>query len=298
MLLGGSELLVRGGGRIALALRVPVIVVALTIVAFGTSMPEIMVSVTAAVDGSPVMALSNVIGSNIANIALVLGAASLVSPIAVGRELLRREVPALILLQIAVPAVAWDGQIGRLDGALLLSMGAFYNLLLVRDAIGGRRELSEDEEVEGGGDLLTNVTFLVVGVALLAGGAQFFVEGAKEFAVVLGVTERVIALTVVALGTSAPEVVTAMMASFRDENDMAVGNSLGSNILNVALALGVAAMIEPIVLRDPGVWQDMLVAFVVTLLLVPMILRGRHVSRSEGGLLVTSYCIYVVMLAQ
>ncbi|MCB9666207.1 MAG: calcium/sodium antiporter [Alphaproteobacteria bacterium] len=295
LLLGGAELLVRGGGRIALALRVPIIVVALTIVAFGTSMPEISVSVTAAVKGSGDMALGNVIGSNIANIALVLGAATVIMPIHVGRELMRREVPTLVLMQVSLPLMLLDGLLGRVDGLILLVMGLVYTLVLLRDALAGRASPDTDE-VEEGGDYLTNIALLVLGVALLLAGGQFFVDGASGIARALGLDERVIGLTVVALGTSAPELVTGTMAAYRGENDMAVGNSLGSNILNVALALAVSAMVQPIPLHQSGTWVDLGVAFLVTVLLIPMILRGRVISRVEGGLLITLYVVYVVGL--
>lgn len=297
LLLGGAELLVRGGGRLALLFRVPVMVVALTIVAFGTSMPEIMVSVTAGTTGSPEIALANVTGSNIANIALVLGAAAIVTPLTVGRELLRREVPALVLMQASVPVMLIDGTLGRVDGFLLLAAGFSYNAVLLRDAMSGRREPDDDDlEIEAGGDLFQNAALLVVGLAMLGGGAQFFVDGAVEIAHRVGVNDRVIGLTVVALGTSAPEVVTAVVSALRGDVDMAVGNSLGSNILNLALALGITAMIAPITNVDPGSWKDLVVAISVTLLLVPMILRGRLVSRTEGGMLVFAYALYLFML--
>lgn len=299
LLLGGAELLVRGGGRIALALRVPVIVVALTIVAFGTSMPEIVVSITAALQAEVAggeIALANVIGSNIANIALVLGAAAMVSPLTVGRELMRREVPALLLLQASIPALLWDGTIGRLDGLFLFALGVGYNVLLIRDALAGRRPVEDDDEVAPGGDQVTNVALLVLGLAMLVGGAQFFVDGAVELASWIGMSERVVGLTVVALGTSAPEVATGVVSAWKGEVDMAVGNSLGSNILNIALALGITAMITPIVSTDGAVWRDLTVAMLVAVLLVPIILRGRVVSRFEGVTLVGAYLVYLVML--
>ncbi|MCB9680258.1 MAG: calcium/sodium antiporter [Alphaproteobacteria bacterium] len=297
LLLGGAELLVRGGGRIALALRVPVIVVALTIVAFGTSMPEITVSVTAALRGSSEIALSNVIGSNIANIALVLGSAALVMPLTVGRDLMRREVPTLVLLQLVVPVMLWSDQtVGRIEGIVLVFIGVVYNVLLVRDAMRGRRELTDDDELEAGGDMFTNFALLALGLAMLVVGAQFFVDGAVQIARTLGINERIIGLTVVALGTSAPEVVTSLVSAWKGETDMAVGNALGSNIVNVAFALGITAIIQPVLMQDTGGWKDLAVAFVVTLLLIPMILRGRDVSRFEGLLLCVAYLVYLLML--
>jgi cation:H+ antiporter len=296
MLVGGAELLVRGGGRIALALRVPVLVVALTIVAFGTSMPEIVVSVMAALRASTDLALANVTGSNIANIALVLGASSMLRPLAVGRELMRREVPTVLLLQLMVPAMLLDGAVGTWDGAALVTVGLVFNALLVRDALAGRRPVEDDEVPEGDGDMLTNVVVVVVGAAVLLGGAQLFVDGATEVARVLGLDDRTIGLTVVAVGTSAPELVTSLVAAWRDEADMAVGNALGSNIINVAFALGATALIHPVVVSASGAWKDLLVALLLTALLVPLVHRGGVVSRVEGAMFVGAYVIYILML--
>jgi cation:H+ antiporter len=156
--------------------------------------------------------------------------------------------------------------------------------------------LSEDEEVEEGGDYVTNGALMAVGMALLLGGAELFVDGAVELAQVMGLDKRTIGLTVVALGTSAPEVITAVVSAYRGEVEMAVGNSLGSNILNVSMALGLTAMIEPIVLVDPAAWKDMAVAVLVTAMLVPVILRGRALSRTEGGLFVGAYLTYFLMV--
>lgn len=299
MLLGGAELLVRGAGRLAIMLRVPVMVVALTVVAFGTSMPEIVVSVTAAMEGNPDVALGNVNGSNIANIALVLGTCAVVSPLAVGRELMRREVPFLLAMQAVLLGVAWDARINRWEGLVLLLMGIGYNSWLVRDALAGRAavDLDEVEDLPAESDSLTNLALIAAGLALLVGGGQFFVDGAVTLAEWMGIDDRIIGVTAVALGTSAPELVTSVISALKGETDMAVGNALGSNILNLALALGVAAIITPIVSAGDGAWIDAAVATLVALLLVPVVLRGREVSRTEGGLLVGAYLVYVTMLA-
>lgn len=298
MLLGGAELLVRGAGQIALALRVPVMIVALTIVAFGTSMPEIVVSLTAALAGKPDIALGNVNGSNIANIALVLGVTAVIAPLGVGRELMRREVPTLLVMQVLLLAILWGGEIGRLGGFGLLACGIGYNTWLIRDAVRGRAavDLDELEEPPASVDPVTNLALVAAGLALLFGGGQFFVDGAVALAKVFGIDDRIIGVTVVALGTSAPELATSMMSAYRNENEMAVGNALGSNIMNLSLALGVSALIHPIT-PSAGSFNDAVVALLVTLLLVPMVLRGREVSRMEGALLAGAYVVYVVMLS-
>ncbi len=299
MLLAGAELLVRGAGRLALALDVPVMIVALTIVAFGTSMPEIVVSVTAAIDGNPDVALGNINGSNIANIALVLGTCAIVVPLAVGRELMRREVPVLLAMQVALLGMLWDGVLNRIEGSVLVAMGVGYNLWLVRDALSGRAavDLEDVEELPTRSDPWTNAALLVAGLALLIGGGQFFVDGAVTIARWLEIDDRVVGVTVVALGTSMPELATSVVSAVRDEADMAVGNALGSNILNLALALGLAAIIHPLESASDGPFFDAMVATLVALLLVPVVLRGRVVSRTEGALLAGAYLIYVVALA-
>jgi cation:H+ antiporter len=220
----------------------------------------------------------------------------MVQPLKVGRELMRREVPAVLLLQLLIPVLLYNGVLSRIDGLILVFVGIAYNVLLIRDAMAGRRVLSEDEEVEEGGDYVTNGALMAVGMALLLGGAELFVDGAVELAQVMGLDKRTIGLTVVALGTSAPEVITAVVSAYRGEVEMAVGNSLGSNILNVSMALGLTAMIEPIVLVDPAAWKDMAVAVLVTAMLVPVILRGRALSRTEGGLFVGAYLTYFLMV--
>jgi cation:H+ antiporter len=302
MLVGGAELLVRGGGRIALALRVPALVVGLTVVAFGTSTPELAVSVTAAYRASTEMALANVTGSNIANILLVLGLAGLVTPIHVDRALIYREVPICFGLQALVPLMCLDGVVSRLDGFILLMLGVGYNGWLVMDAWRRRAHMSDEaEELDGiegdGADWRWHLVLLVSGLLVLLVGAQFFVGGAREIAMMLGMSDRTIGLTVIALGTSAPEVATAVVSAYRGQADLATGNSLGSNILNITMVLGITAMVMPVVIVDQGALLDLGVAVLVVGLLVPMVLRDRVLSRVEGGVMASGYLVYLAVLA-
>ena len=207
MLVGGADMLVRGGGQLALALRVPALVVGLTIVAFGTSMPELCVSIAAALEASTEMALANVNGSNIANIFLVLGCAAMVTPLRVERSLIRREIPACFLLQLLVPLMCIGGRINRLEGFILLVVGIGYNIWLLYDVMGGRRVASD--ELDDLGEIETSrwkkhLAFLLVGTVTLIIGAYLFVDGAEKVALYLGMSDRYIGITVVALGTSAP----------------------------------------------------------------------------------------------
>jgi len=292
MLVTGAELLVRGGGNVALALRIPALVVGLTIVAFGTSAPELTVSVIAAVEASTQMAISNVNGSNIANIAFVLGLAALVSPLVVERSLLRREVPVCLGVQILVPVLAYDGWFSRVDGVIVVGAGIAYNLWLFYDVFKGRAP-APDDELDGGADpFWKHGVMLFVGLIILVIGADLFVEAAVELAQRLELSQRFIGLTVVALGTSAPEAATAVMAARKGEVELAVGNSLGSNILNICMVLGVTSIIAPIEVSGQGFFGDMMFATAVVAIIVPVVLKG-SLSRIEGGLLVSGYTLYL-----
>jgi len=294
MLVAGAELLVRGGGQLALALRVPALVVGLTIVAFGTSTPELMVSLTAALEASTEMALANVNGSNLANIALVLGLAAMVRPLVVERTLMRRDVPSLLALQIIVPILAWDGLLSRFDGMVLLGGGVAYNVWLLVEALRGRAPaLDDDLEMDDDSGVARNLFMLVAGMVILVVGAQFFVGGAVVMAQYIGLSDRVIGLTVVALGTSAPEIATAIASARRGDTDLAVGNSIGSNLLNISMVLGLTSLISPIRILDVGAFQDMGAAVFITLGLVPFVLKG-SMSRIEGAVLSIAYLLYVI----
>ena len=301
MLVTGAELLVRGGGQLALALRVPALVVGLTIVAFGTSAPELLVSVTAAFNASTDMALANVNGSNIANIALVLGVAALVRPLLVDRGLIRREMPACVAIQLLVPITMLDGQISRYDGVILLIAGIAYNSLLVLSAVRIRRTLKNAPPVEidelnpdDTGRWSMHLLMLLVGIAVLVVGADWFVEGAVEVAKRLEFSDRFIGLSVIALGTSAPEVATSVVAAFRGEVELAFGNAIGSNILNVSMVLGITALVEPIVMTDQLGWVDIGVACFATAVLLGLVIAGTRLGRVKGGLLAGVYVCYLV----
>ncbi|NCG17784.1 MAG: calcium/sodium antiporter [Rhodobacterales bacterium] len=292
LLVAGAELLVSGGGQLALALRVPALVVGLTVVAFGTSAPELLVSVTAAMNASTSMALGNVIGSNIANIILVLGLSAMVAPLMVDRMLMRREVPVAVGLQLLVPLLALDGELSRIDGVIFIAGGVGYNVWLLYESLRGRAPAAEDSEKMPAAEVAKNLMMLIGGLGILVGGAQLFVSGAQQLAYSLDLSQRFVGLTVVALGTSAPEVVTGMVSARRGEVDLAVGNSLGSNILNISMVLGITAVIMPIEVGSDGAMNDLGIAALVTCLLIPIVLKG-SISRVEGGLLASGYVLYV-----
>lgn len=291
----GANTIVTRGGRLAMAFRVPALVVGLTIVAFGTSAPELTVSITAAFRASTEMALSNVNGSNIANIALVLGVASMIRPLTVQRSLLRRDISSLIVMQCAVLILFIDGVIDQTDGAILLMAGVAYNVWLFHDVLKGRSRLDEVDNIGESRQIWADVFFLLGGLAILLIGAHFMVDGAVGLAHYFNMSERYIGLTVVALGTSAPELVTAIVCARRGEVEMAVGNSIGSNILNITMVLGITAMLCPIEVSHAGVTADILVALCMALCLVPFAMFG-GLGRRSGIVLVGSYICYLSLM--
>ena len=256
----GAELLVRGASRLALAFGISPLVVGLTVVAFGTSTPELAVSVQSAWAGQVDIALGNVIGSNIFNVLFILGASALIVPLTVHQQVIRQEVPIMIGASLLLWVLATDGGIARWEGLLLTALVVGYTLLLIRQS---RRETAATQAavdaeyaeafVPAGTDWRDHwgvqLLLILAGLALLVLGARWLVEAAVNFARVLGVSETVIGLTIVAVGTSLPEVATSIMAAIRGERDIAVGNVVGSNIFNLLGIGGIAALVTPSTLK-------------------------------------------------
>lgn len=253
VLIAGAEMLVRGASRLAAAVGISPLVIGLTVVAFGTSSPEMAVSVQSALSGQAGanIAMGNVIGSNIFNVLLILGLSAAIAPLIVAQQLVRLDVPIMIGVSVLVLLLALDGAIGRLDGLLLFAGVIAYTAFAIYQ---GRRE-SKVVEAEyaqefsakprGAGQVLLNIAFVVVGLGLLVLGSNWFVDAAIAIARVLGVSELVIGLTIVAAGTSMPEVATSVMASLKGERDIAVGNVVGSNLFNLLAVLGLSALVAP-----------------------------------------------------
>jgi len=297
----GGEGLVRGAGRTAKMLGVPAVVIALTLVAFGTSTPELAVNVTAAGKDATDLALGNILGSNIANILLVLGLASLVRPVPVHLDLIRREAPFLVGLQLLLIVMVLDGRLGRFDGIALVAIAAIYVAVLVRAARQARLEGAEDPIDDKGKPrpLWFHIGMTVVGLAVLLVGAHWFVQGALELTTMLGLSERFVGLTVAAIGTSLPELASALIASLRRQPDLAIGNAVGSCIFNLVVVLGVTVTVNPMQV-DPGfrdgIGVDLCVAAGVAVVLWPIIWTGQRVARIEGALLLTGYVGWLVYL--
>lgn len=298
LLVVGAEGLVRGAASGSRRLGLSPLVIGLTVVAYGTSAPELVVSLQAAVGGHPDVALGNVVGSNIGNIGLILGVAALLSPIRVQAQILRIDVPVMIGVSLLLLGLLWDQVIGRLNGLVLLGGAVVYTLMCVWGAadepISAVRE-EFDRAVPDGRGWVTDLLFLAGGLGLLVLGARVLVSGAVAIADGFGVSPAVMGLTVVAIGTSLPELATSAVAAHRGHSDLALGTVVGSNIFNILGILGITAFIQPI--DASGLtWLDggVMVGFAIVTL--PLLWTGRTFSRWEGGLLVLSYVLYVGVL--
>ena len=301
---GGGDLLVRGAVSLARLLRVRPVIIGLTIVAMGTSAPELAASLTAALRGSSDVAIGNVVGSNIINVALIVGLAAVVLPIAVHLSAVRLEWPVMLGFSAAGIAMAWDGTISRLDGAILLAGLVAFTGILIRAA--QRGWAAPDAQVlTSEVDALTvrpvrhlvllDVGLVLGGVVLLVIGAQLLVRGAVSIALVAGLSERVIGLTIVAAGTSLPELATSLVAARRGQAEIALANVLGSNIFNLGAILGIVALVQPQAVA-PEIGADLWWMLAYAIVLFPIMWTDMRITRLEGGLLLGSYGVYLGFL--
>jgi len=295
LLYGGGELLLRYSVALARRLGISPLVIGLTVVAFGTSAPELAATLAAALRGNPQVAYGNVIGSNIANLSLVLGMAALVQPLYTRARFIKREMPFLLLVSVLLFFVVADGLVSRLEGGLLVLGLLAYLFYLLRNT-------DEPEEVEAefvseyghnGPSLLVSLLGLTAGIALLSLGAGALVEGATTLARAWGVPDRVIGLTVVALGTSLPELASALVAARKGESDILLGNLIGSNVFNSLGILGLTALVRPIHPDGSAVMIDLAVMLGLVLLAWPMLYTGLRLGRREGAVLLFVYLIYI-----
>ncbi len=304
LLVFGGEALVRGAGGIALLLRVTPAVVGLTVVAAGTSMPELVVSVRAAVAGSPGLAMGNIVGSNIFNIAAILGIVALVRPLRIGGNTVRLEWPVMFLAAVQLHLLARDGLLDRLEGAFLaLAIVAFtaYSVWIARRAgTAEQSEFAESARTPGGAPgraaWLRNVGAVVVGVAALAVGASLLVRGSVSLARTWGVSETVIGLTIVAAGTSTPELVTSLVAAFRGRDDVAVANVVGSNVFNALGIGGITALVHPVPVPPEVVARDDWWMIGTSAALFPLMRSGMRITRLEGAVLLAAFVAYTTLL--
>ncbi len=294
----GGDLLVRGASGIARKYGISPLAIGLTVVAFGTSAPELAVSVSAALKGQADIALGNVIGSNIFNVLFILGVSALIVPLAVSRQLLRSEVPIMIAVSLSILFFSLDGIVGRVDGVVLTVCLLLYVIKTMRAA---RSEpttsLGSDEVAKlSSPTMFVNVAFIVGGLIALVGGAQLFLWGAIEFARLMGLSELVIGLTIVAAGTSLPEVATSIIAAVKGERDIAIGNVVGSNIFNILGVLGLSAAITPIIVSPAALTFDIPVMIAVAVACLPIFYSGFSIERWEGLLFLLMYVAYTTYL--
>lgn len=303
VLVVGGELLVRGASSVALRVKISPLVVGLTIVAFGTSAPELFISVQSALEGSPDLAMGNVVGSNICNLALVLGCTALIFPVPVHRDSIKIDWPMTIGSSLFLYFLIHDYLISAIEGTIFVLCLTIYTTLII---IKSRRENHKGAEILEEADLpekpsknvWLDVAFIILGTLGLAFGSDWFVDGAKSLAISFGVSERVIGVTVLALGTSLPELVTATVAAFRKATDIAIGNLLGSNIFNILSILGITSVIQPIDVNETIVSEDMLWMLGITVIIFPMMHFKRRITRLEGLLLLLIYSSYIYWVVQ
>lgn len=305
-LIRGADLFVDGSSALAANFRVPGVIIGLTVVALGTSAPELAVSTSAAVQGSNEIALSNVVGSNIFNLLCVLGVCAMFHPVPVERGILKRDFPfsigtTILLLLLSASGAILTGRfpggnmndivcgISRVMGILILMLFLVYILYLIFDA----RKHPAQEEVQECLPMWKCFVFIVAGLLLIVGGGQMVVHGAKGIARTMGMTETLIGLTIVAIGTSLPELVTSVVAARKGETGLAVGNVLGSNIFNLLFILGISAAICPIGVNAASVW-DMIILIVVSVLVFVFSLSRHSISRKEGIIMILLYVLDVI----
>ncbi|HHY53962.1 MAG TPA: calcium/sodium antiporter, partial [Chloroflexi bacterium] len=302
----GAEILVRGASRLAAALGISPLVIGLTIVAFGTSSPEMAVSIQSAISGQVDIAIGNVVGSNIFNILFILGLSAVIVPLVVAEQLVRLDVPLMIGISVLVWVLSFNGFIEQWEGIVLFASLIAYTIFLI---VQSRREKGKAIEAEyeteyalheprTGRRALLNISMAVSGLVLLVFGARWFVDGAVELARNLGMSELIIGLTIVAAGTSMPEVATSLVAAIRGERDIAVGNVVGSNIFNILAVLGLSALASPagLPVASGMLTIDMPFMVAVAIACLPIFLTGHTIARWEGVVFLAYYAAYTVYL--
>ncbi|MDP1697565.1 MAG: calcium/sodium antiporter [Xanthomonadaceae bacterium] len=297
LLVLGADSFVRGASGLAIRFGISPFVVGLVLVGLGTSAPELSVNLTAAFAGRYEIAIGNVVGSNIANIGLILGVSALIAPLAVNARLIRIEVPLLIAVSVGLWLLSLDGLIGRIDAVILLIGLAGLLVLIARDSklesTQVQDELTEAASTQTG--LKLNLIRLVAGLALLLYGSQQMVDAAVKLATLWGMSELLIGLTIVAIGTSLPELAASAMAAWRGHSDIALGNVVGSNLFNILLILGATAAIHPLSVGHSSLRIDLPLMIGFALLLYPIVRSGRVVSRNEAMLLLLAYAGFLAL---
>ena len=295
LLIKGADLFVDGASSVAAKLKVPSLIIGLTVVSMGTSMPEAAVSISASLSGDNGISLGNVIGSNIFNLLMVVGVSSAILPIVTDRDILKRDVPINIGITVLLGIMLFDGNLSRLDALILLLILAAYMFLLIRSALKNRVEAEETKVLSW----VKSILFVIIGVAAIIGGGQLVVNSAKTIAMALGMSETLVGLTVVAIGTSLPELVTSIVAAKKGNSGIAMGNVIGSNIFNILFILGMAGIIKPMT-ADAAFFIDTGILLAASVLMLLFAYTKRKTNRVEGiisVLLYIAYTAYIIMRA-
>jgi cation:H+ antiporter len=307
LLVLGANLLVRGASKLALSFGISPLVVGLTIVAFGTSAPEVAVSVGAVLKGQTDIAIGNVVGSNIFNVLFILGVSALIVPLVVNIQLIRQEVPIMIGASLLLLALGLDGNLSFFDGAFLFGLLVAYTVFLVvqsrRETLAAQAEYAQENQPAAAGawdeSKIVQVLLIAAGLVCLVFGSQWLVSASIAFAKAMGVSDLVIGLTIVAAGTSMPEVATSITAAIKGERDIAVGNVVGSNTFNILGCLGLSGLVSGdlgLVMAPSLLSFDIWVMIAVALACLPIFMTGREIARWEGGVFVAYYAAYVAYL--
>ena len=295
LLIKGADLFVDGASSVAAKLKVPSLIIGLTVVSIGTSLPEAAVSVSASLSGNNSISLGNVIGSNIFNLLMVVGVSSAILPIVTDRDMLKRDMPINIGVTVLLGILLFDGNLSRLEALLLLLLLVAYMFLLIRSALKNRVEAEETKVLSWA----KSIVFIVLGVAAIIGGGQLVVNSAKTIALALGMSETLVGLTVVAIGTSLPELVTSVVAARKGDSGIAMGNVIGSNLFNILFILGMAGVIKPLT-ADAAFFIDTGILLGISALMLLFAFTKRKISRVEGitcVLIYVAYTAYIIMRA-
>ena len=301
LLYGGGEALVRGSVQLARAVGLSPLVIGLTVVSFGTSSPELASTLAATLDGAPAVAFGNVVGSNIANIGLILGATALIWPLPTQARFLRREVPFMLLASGLLFPLAADGRIGRIEGLFLFALLAIFLAYLLRGVRNAKPETRQEFEAEYGSPKRRPwlaLGLVGLGLILLFVGAKSLLAGGLNIARSFGISERVLGLSLVALGTSLPELAASIVAALKKEGDIVLGNLIGSNVFNVLCILGLTAIVRPVEVDWLSSWPDLVVMLVLSALIWPFLATRLKLERWEGFLLLAGYALYMAALFQ
>lgn len=303
-LVAGAEVMVRGATKIASRLGISAIVVGLTVVAIGTSMPELAIGVVAASEGTGALAVGNIAGANVINLLFVLGLSALMLPLAIEMRTLRFELPVMAVAAVLLMILAFDGVLSRVDGMILVVCAVVYTFAVIQAARRETRDAAAEfvqaypADTTGGRSTALHVVMMVGGIAIIVLGADRLVDAAVGIAGGFGVSDALIGLTVVAIGTTAPELVTTVVSTLRGDRDIAIGNLLGSSIYNILLILGITCLIPAHGLELPSalVRIDIPIMVAVTLACIPIFISGRRVHRGEGAAMVCAYVAFLVFL--